>query len=154
MKIALDTNVWLDWFYFNDLRVRPLKVLHSNKIIEILIDEACLNELSTVLAYDQFLGLEADKPTYEKEVLALCTFVETKKSEKPVFWCRDPDDIKFLNLASKHDITHLISKDLHLLKRKNRRKLESGKMTFSIVTLDGFLKTYNHLLTAEESFKK
>ncbi|MDC1311763.1 putative toxin-antitoxin system toxin component, PIN family [Burkholderiales bacterium] len=145
MKIVLDTNIWLDWIYFNDLRVRPLQVLHSAKSIEILIDELCLNELSTVLSYDRFLGLAADKPTIDKEVLALCTLVETKTTETPEFWCRDPDDIKFLNLSNQHDISHLISKDLHLLKRKNRRKLKGAQMSFSIVTLESFLTSHNYL---------
>ena len=146
MKIVLDTNIWLDWLYFNDIKAKPLKTLHEKNIFEILIDEACMRELLTVLAYDRFLGLEADQTIIEKEVRKLCTLVETQTTEAPSFWCHDPDDVKFLDLSDQHNVSHLITKDLHLLKRKNRRSLKNGHMRFSIMPLDKFLNTFTHII--------
>ena len=146
MKIVLDTNIWLDWLYFNDPKAKPLKTLHEKNIFEILIDDACMSELLTVLAYDRFLGLEADQTIIEKEVRKLCTLVETQTTEAPSFWCHDPDDVKFLDLSGQHNVNHLITKDLHLLKRKNRRSLENGHMKFSILSLDKFLNTFSHII--------
>ena len=145
MKLVLDTNIWLDWLYFDDVNVRPLKTLHEKHIIEILIDEACMEELLTVLEYDHFLGSEVNKTIIEKKIRSLCNFVETKTAEAPSFWCRDPDDIKFLDLSSQHNVGHLITKDLHLLKRKNRRSLGNKKMTFSIMSPSNFFNTFNHI---------
>ena len=58
MRVVFDTNVWIDWLYFNDIAVDPLKLLRKDKYLEILIDEQCLAELVIVLKRMIWGGLE------------------------------------------------------------------------------------------------
>ncbi len=140
MRVVFDTNVWIDWLYFNDIAVEPLKLLRKNKYFEVLIDEQCLAELMIVLKYKHFYGPDANEPHIINTVKSLCEFVDTPSPPKPSFWCKDPDDVKFLDLAGHYQAGHLITKDFDLLKRKNRRALGGGKINFSIVTPTNFRK--------------
>jgi putative PIN family toxin of toxin-antitoxin system len=138
MRVVFDTNVWIDWLYFNDIAVDPLKLLRKDKYLKILIDEQCLAELVIVLKYKHFYGSEANESHIIETVKSLCEYVDTPSLHKPSFWCKDPDDVKFLNLAGHYRADHLITKDFDLLKRKNRRALKGEKITFSIVTPANF----------------
>ena len=141
MRVVFDTNIWIDWFYFDDINITPLKVLKKQNRIEIIIDDACLSEAITVLRFSRFLGRNANKSVIEHDIKALCTFVDTRSVEDPQYWCKDPDDIKFLVLAGHHSANQLITKDLHLLKRKNRRVLGGDKINFISANPVTFKKT-------------
>ncbi|MDA0237296.1 MAG: putative toxin-antitoxin system toxin component, PIN family [Proteobacteria bacterium] len=138
MRVVFDTNIWVDWFYFNDINIAPLKALQKQKHIEIVIDDACLSEAVSVLRHTRFLGKKTEESVIGNDIKALCTFVDTPTLENTKYWCKDPDDIKFLSLAGHHSVAYLITKDLHLLKRKNRRVFGDYKINFSIVNPNTF----------------
>lgn len=51
LRLALDTNVWLDWLVFDDPHVAPLKAAVAAGRAVIVIDDPCEDELVRVLAY-------------------------------------------------------------------------------------------------------
>ena len=140
MRVVFDTNIWIDWFYFDDINIKPLKALKKKQHIEIVIDDQCLEEAVAVLRYSRFLGQNIKESIIENDIKALCTFVDTPTIENPKYWCKDPDDIKFLNLAGQHSIKYLITKDLDLLRKKNRRALRNHKISFATVNPNSFVK--------------
>ena len=54
MRLVLDSNVWLDWLFFDDPGVAGIKRAHQEGRIEIVVDAACRDELVRVLGYRQF----------------------------------------------------------------------------------------------------
>ncbi len=117
MRVVLDTNVWLDWLVFDDPSVAALKVAYHEERIEIVIDNACLDELGAVLSYPEF---ELDKAQI-KNHLADVERCVIRKDERPSIrtlalpHCSDPDDQKFLELARDAQADWLITKDKALL---------------------------------------
>jgi uncharacterized protein len=115
VKVVLDTNVWLDLLVFDDPGARRLRDL------EILIDEACAAELERVLAYP--LGkwsLTADRRT---ACMAECLRLARKVAPAApgaLPRCEDPDDQKFLALASAVAADALVTKDEGLLRLRKR----------------------------------
>jgi len=125
MRLVLDTNVWLDWLIFDDPGIAPLKTARHNGTVEIAIDPACRDELVRVLAYPQFgldessqarLVAEADRLSVHLDALSY-----PAADRLPP--CPDPDDVKFLALASASEADWLITKDKALLAngRKGQR---------------------------------
>jgi putative PIN family toxin of toxin-antitoxin system len=127
MRLVLDSNVWLDWLYFDDPAVAGLKQAGRNGELDIIIDPACRDELLRVLAYARF----ALDPTRQAAMMAevdrvsrcLDTLRYRPAAELP--WCSDPDDIKFLALAKAGNADWLISKDKALLGRPRQRRRQA-----------------------------
>jgi uncharacterized protein len=117
MRLVLDTNVWLDWLVFDDPSVVPLKEAHAGSIIQIMINEACLDELCAVLAYPQFALDESQRKINLATVLGCTTkFHDPLPVSISVLpRCSDPDDQKFLELARDSHSNWLITKDKALL---------------------------------------
>ena len=44
--MILDTNIWLDWLVFDDEAIAPLKQAFSAGRLTLVIDPACLAELT------------------------------------------------------------------------------------------------------------
>jgi putative PIN family toxin of toxin-antitoxin system len=117
VRVVLDTNVWLDWLIFDDASVTPLKQAQASGIIQIVINEVCLNELSAVLSYPQFALLEEQKTNHLAEV-ERCTIKHNLQPPRHLTAlprCSDPDDQKFLELARDSHSDWLITKDKALL---------------------------------------
>lgn len=132
-RVVLDTNVWLDWLVFDDPAVGALRAAQSGGRIEIVIDEACEAELARVLAYD--LGARSLDSRAQIECLERCRGIATRVStsaQAAWFDCRDPDDRKFLALASAAGAAVLVSRDRALLALARR----GGALR--IVTPEGF----------------
>ena len=129
MRVVLDSNVWLDWLFFDDPRVAPLKAAWDNRQLDIVIDVPCRDELVRVLGYERF---ELDPPaqaTMLSEVDRLTTLL-LDLSYVPTYQlphCSDPDDVKFLALAEASQADWLITKDNALLGRRRKRLRESTR---------------------------
>ncbi len=136
LRLVLDTNIWLDWLVFNDPGAAPIKSAVASGQAEVFIALACEQELERVMATP--LGKLTLDASTQAACLAECRRVaqmvaaeaiEGDHAKMPA--CRDPDDQKFLELASACRADFLVTKDLALLELA-RRKLRP--LPFRIVT--------------------
>ncbi len=128
MRVVLDTNVWLDWLVFDDPSVAALKLAHRDARLQLIIDQACLDELVAVLAYPQFNIAEAQQQKHLMEVQG-STFNHAQGrpvSVAPLPRCTDPDDQKFLELARDAQVEWLITKDKALLNIRRAKLQRAG----------------------------
>ncbi len=118
MRLVLDTNVWLDWLVFDDPSVAPLKEAQIAGTIQVVINDACRDELGAVLAYPQFALDEAQRQLHLATVESSTTkYLGPPPASIPALpRCSDPDDQKFLELARDARIDWLITKDKALLR--------------------------------------
>lgn len=125
MRLVLDTNVWIDWLVFDDPSITPIKAAQQDGRIYIVVNEACLEELSAVLAYPEFKLDEAQKKNHLTEVDRCTIGLDDRRPARPTALprCSDPDDQKFLELARDAQADWLITRDKALL-RMRRMKLE------------------------------
>ncbi len=124
MQVALDTNVWVDWLVFDDPSIAPLKAAHGDGRIRIVVDEACLLELSEVLDYPEFRLDDVQKEQILAEVNRCSVRHIDRQSAHPpgLPRCSDPDDQKFLMLAHSAGADWLLTRDKALLKLSRRLK--------------------------------
>ena len=124
MQLVLDTNVWIDWLLFNDPSVAPLKEAHRDGRVRIVVDEACLDELNSVLAYPEF-GLDDAQRQIHLAAVDRCVVrpdIRRVARPTPLPLCSDPDDQKFLALARDASADWLITRDKALLRLSRRVK--------------------------------
>ncbi len=122
MDVVLDTNVWIDWLVYDDPAVAPLKVAHRGGELRIVVDEACLAELSAVLAYPDF---DLDAPRQRSHLAEVAHSTIRHEGQRPAGAvrlprCRDPDDQKFLLLAVDAAADWLVTRDKALLRMSRR----------------------------------
>ena len=127
MRLVLDSNVWLDWLFFDDPGVAGLKTARHNGAVEIIIDAACREELVRVLAYQRFALDRAAQAAMLDEVDHLSAFLENLcyQPAAALPWCSDADDVKFLALAAAGNADWLITKDKALLGKPRQRRHEA-----------------------------
>lgn len=122
LRLVLDSNVWLDWLVFGDASIKPVQQLVDSGKAEIIIDAECEAELVRVLGYP------LQKWTLDEQARVTCIgrfrsiarcIAAAPAGKLPV--CRDPDDQKFLALASRAGAFCLLTKDRALLKLGKRR---------------------------------
>jgi predicted nucleic acid-binding protein len=117
MRVVLDTNVWLDVLVFDDPATRALK----QPPYEIVIDEACEAELERVLAYP--LGKWSLDDAQRAACLGQCSKLAVRIAQAEAATlprCEDPDDQKFLVLASAAGAQVLVTKDAALLRLRRK----------------------------------
>ncbi|MEW6118805.1 MAG: PIN domain-containing protein [Pseudomonadota bacterium] len=130
--LVIDTNVVLDFLYFDDPASRPLRQALEAGRVRAAVTPATLAEWLHVLAYPQF-GLDAGaQRRLADRYRSLCTVFEsvavqamphkgtpTRYRLKPMQdrmpRCKDGDDQKFLDLAAQLGAP-LVSKDRAVLK--------------------------------------
>ena len=124
MRLVLDSNVWLDWLFFNDPGVSALRQARQDGAVEIVIDAPCRDELVRVVGYDRFGLDQPAQATMLDEVDRLSTLLEALcyKPAADLPYCSDPDDVKFLALAAASGADWLITKDKALLGKRRQRK--------------------------------
>lgn len=139
LPVVLDSNVWIDILVFDDPHTRPILAALERGALCALIDARCLNELSRVLDYPQFVQRSVDKAA------ALATLARLSQSivpaaaapdAKPLPQCKDRDDQKFLELAQASGAAWLVSKDRAVLKLAKRIARDFG---FRIAQPDAFV---------------
>ncbi len=133
--LVLDSNVWLDWLVFSDAALTVLREDVAAGRAEVIIDAACLEELTRVLAYPlQRWTLDA---AGIERALAQCRQVARLVVTPPAPQlprCADADDQKFLELAAGHCAFALLSRDRELLRMARPRHA----LPFHIVTPAGY----------------
>lgn len=131
LQLVLDSNVWLDWLVFGDASIRPVQQLVDAGCAEIIIDADCDAELVRVLGYP----LQKWTLDDAAQAIRIQQFRNIARRIAPgpagrLPLCRDPDDQKFLALASRAGAFCLLTKDRALLKLGRRRH----SLPFHIVT--------------------
>lgn len=119
--LVLDTNIVLDLWVFDDVRVEPLRrALHAGQL-QWLATTAMREELQRVLDYPQIArsllhhGRVAAQVLLHFDALAQLRPVAPKAGVT----CKDPDDQKFIDLAVAHPGL-LLSKDQAVLSMHKR----------------------------------
>ena len=135
LLLVLDTNVWLDWLVFEDPGLAAVKSAVSTGHAEIVMDNACEEELIRVLAYPlQKWTLDS---AAQARCLAQCRSLTRAVEIRNVPGlprCTDPDDQKFLELAAGANAGWLLTKDRALLALDRHR----AALPFRIVTSADF----------------
>ncbi|HMM54990.1 MAG TPA: putative toxin-antitoxin system toxin component, PIN family [Candidatus Desulfobacillus sp.] len=129
IRLVLDTNVVLDLLHFDDAAARPLRRALQDGRAACFADDACRAELARVLGYPR-LGIAAEAG---RRILAGYDAVAqpcAKGAGGGLPTCRDPDDVKFLELARAAQADFLITKDKALLALSR----ECARLGFRIVT--------------------
>mgnify|MGYP000066257805 CR=1 FL=1 len=126
MRLVLDTNVWLDWLVFDGNEVAGLKQARRDNAVEFVIDAACLEEVTRVLAYPEFALGEPAIAANLAAIGQLARFFAGAGTGTLLPRCTDPDDQKFLQLASAAKADALITRDKALLKLGGRTRRACG----------------------------
>jgi len=128
LRLVLDTNAVLDWLLFRDQGFLPIAAAIESGAAVALTDEVCVEELRRVLRYPEFKLDEARQAELMKQYLQHVRVVEAIEASSPdenemsstgIPRCKDPDDQKFLELASQQAAI-LVTKDKLLLKLARR----------------------------------
>jgi uncharacterized protein len=140
LRLALDTNVWLDWLVFDDAGVAPIRNSIAHGAAEVFISAACEAELQRVLGYP--LSGRALSGEAQAAALAQCRAIArtidnntTPHAIATLRRCADADDQMFLELARDCAAHLLISKDRDLLALATRKVTP---LPFRIVTPRAF----------------
>jgi len=126
LRLALDTNVWLDWLVFDDPLIQPVRKAVATGRAEIVIDGPCEDELIRVLAYP--VRKVVPDAAVQAARLAECRRITGGRGNRdpgpdPLPVCRDPDDQKFLELARDAAADCLVTKDKALLVLARHKRL-------------------------------
>lgn len=121
-RLVLDTNVVIDLLHFRDVRTAWLPDAVAGGRVRCFTDAACLAELKRVLAYPAFRLAAPERETIERDYLAWAERCEADRDATTALpRCRDADDQKFLELASRCTADALVTRDKELLRLARRR---------------------------------
>jgi putative PIN family toxin of toxin-antitoxin system len=126
VRVVLDTNVCLDAFVFADPRVAALVEALAAGTLEAVTRADCRDEWLAVLGYP---ALKLDLPRRDTAAAAfdrVVTLLPYEPVTAALPRCRDPDDQKFLELASTSGAGILFSRDAEVLKLARRAARDSG----------------------------
>ena len=124
----LDTNIWLDWFVFEQTADSPVAQLkrymaqNSDSQQRIVMMQAMWDEWVDVLARPQFAIDAQRQAQILAQTRALVQWVETPPTPLHRIRCTDRDDQVFIDVALACRVDWLISKDRHLLRLHNRAR--------------------------------
>jgi putative PIN family toxin of toxin-antitoxin system len=122
LRLVLDTNVVLDLYHWANTDAVPIMAALEAGQIECFADERTLDELQRVLTYPQLKmtpEMRVDRYNRYRDLVQLVPAGEAS----PLPRCKDRDDQKFLELASRCEADILVSKDKALLKLRGRTTL-------------------------------
>ncbi len=146
---VIDTNVWLDLYWFRDPAAQPLAQALEAQAVRALRSERTDAELRAVLARPQFQGAAAGSDealaSGERNSAILERWyqcAQAVQTTRAAPWaCRDPDDQKFLDLAWSAGASVLLTKDRDLLDLAHRARRAglciTGPREFSLAQLAG-----------------
>ena len=135
--MILDTNVVLDMLIFDDPHIPPIRELIAKGEVRWIADEAQRIELGRVLHYSQIAPRVSFYGKTPEGVMAAFDAAVEYVAEAPKirFTCTDPDDQRFLDLASQHQAL-LVSKDKAVLKQRKRVAQNYGATVGNILLLE------------------
>lgn len=117
LRAVLDTNVVLDLLHFADPRTRLLQAAIQHGALHCFSDQACLAELTRVLAYPRFALATPAREALVHRYRCMVTVLADEESaaDVPLPRCRDADDQKFLRVAARCQADLLLTGDRSLL---------------------------------------
>ncbi|MDO4937546.1 MAG: putative toxin-antitoxin system toxin component, PIN family [Sutterellaceae bacterium] len=118
--LVIDTNVWLDILYWDDVQTRELASDIENGTVDVCITLAAIEELADVVSRKYFVIDPERQLSLLKHVLSVATLVAPPPGATAK--CRDTDDQKFLDLAQSVGADFLVTKDKLVLKAGKRLK--------------------------------
>ncbi|MBI2336901.1 MAG: putative toxin-antitoxin system toxin component, PIN family [Deltaproteobacteria bacterium] len=122
IRVVIDTNVFISALLFEGI-VAQLVPLWKQKSFQYLLSKSVMSEYLRVLSYPKFKLTEAEiKYLLEEELLPFVEIVEERKVKVPSL--EDPDDEKFLQLATLGKAQYLVSGDNVLLKLRNFKQCQ------------------------------
>ena len=123
MRVVLDTNVWIDWLVFDDPAISALREAHRSERIQILANDACIEEFERVLAYPEFKLDRAQRQSLRAQLERCVVRHESRRAQGAALpRCTDPDDQKFVTLACDAKADWLLTRDKALLRLARRLK--------------------------------
>jgi putative PIN family toxin of toxin-antitoxin system len=147
LRLVLDTNAVLDWLLFRDKGFLAISAAIESRGAVALTSDACLEELRRVLRYPEFKLDESRQAELLEQYHRHVCVVEVTEPALPsegndsmaaIPRCKDPDDQKFLELASQQGAI-LVTKD-KLLLQLARRVAKGGR--FLILRPDLLVQRY------------
>jgi len=132
MKIVLDTNVVISGIFWKGTPHKILEIIESRKDIEFIQGIATFNELETVIKRGKFADITRTRAlnidAVLEALLTVCKFYHISEESKTIVnqdvTLKDPDDLKFIELAIEAGADYIISGDPHLLEIKKCNKIE------------------------------
>lgn len=134
--VVFDTNVLLDLFVFNDFRAIHLKKALLEKQIDALATPKTLEEFADVISRPLFSLEPAAQEAILLQWQSLARIVDEQSLTSPSWWCQDPDDQVFLDLAFTSKPCILISKDNEVLKFATKALKENVLITDNYNIMD------------------
>ena len=117
--VVIDTNVVLDLFVFDDPMVSTLRDALTAGAVTWIASQAMREELRRVLTYPHLVRRLGATPA-DRVLASFDRHVHTvDPAPRAPFTCRDPDDQRYIDLATAHTAT-LLSKDLKVLALSRR----------------------------------
>jgi len=133
LRVVLDTNAVLSALLFRAGVAGQLRMAWQREAIIPLTNTEAARELVRVLAYPKFRLSAQDRDELLADYLPYARVVAAPKRRPRVPTCRDPHDLKFLELAATGKASYLISGDRDLLSL-------AGQTRFQIVSPGDFLR--------------
>ncbi len=125
--LVLDTNVLLDWLVFHDPSTTALDHAIRSGARQWIATSAMRDELEQVLTREHLLSRQTDPRLALTAWDAFARIVEpASTAPSGAMHCTDPDDQKFIDLASQHGAV-LLSRDravLHLARAGRARGID------------------------------
>ncbi|MDT8437522.1 MAG: putative toxin-antitoxin system toxin component, PIN family [Wenzhouxiangellaceae bacterium] len=115
LKCVLDTNVVVSALIFSGRRMAWLRRAWASGDMLPLASRATTDELLRVLSYPKFKLAREEQLELLGDYLPYCQIVQIDSDVPELPRCEDPDDQKFLDLASVGQADWLITGDPHLL---------------------------------------
>ena len=131
-RVVLDTNVVLSALVFGGGAAGRMRTAWQAGAFMPLVSTATAQELVRVLAYPKFRLSAADREELLSDYLPYTTTVRIPDPPPSVPECRDPFDLRFLELATVGKAKALVTGDRDLVAL-------AGQTKFSILALDAFL---------------
>jgi putative PIN family toxin of toxin-antitoxin system len=115
VRVVLDTNVVVSAILFEHGRITWIREAWTIGRVRPLVDRPCLEELLRVLAYPKFDLNEDEIRVLLGSYLPHVETVEASGRVRGLPRCRDIDDRKFLELATRGRAEVLVTGDVALL---------------------------------------
>ena len=134
--VVFDTNVLLDLFVFNDFRALHLKQALIDGKIDALATKATLEEFADVIARPLFSLDQAQQEQIFLQWRGLARILNDNDLLKAPWFCQDPDDQVFLDLAFTAKPCTLMSKDNEVLRFTSKAAAELVLITSDYTAFD------------------
>jgi putative PIN family toxin of toxin-antitoxin system len=115
LRIVVDTNVVVSALVFSGSHLGWLRSAWQSGLVKPLVSRPVVDELIRVLKYPKFQLEPDEREGLLAEYLPWCEAVTLGGKHGALPRCRDPDDVKFLELAISGEADFLVTGDADLL---------------------------------------